>query len=589
MHEWVNFDMRYLICILFITLVFSQGGGYALNFDGSNDFITINTPDNIPSGSNAYSIVSWIKANSMHNGSIIGWGYWGSTNRCNALRLHGDPYYIINYWWGNDLHVTPTDLSGTWYHVAATYDGSSRKIYLNGELLGTNSTSGLNAAVVNMRIGSSNNGTLFSGQIDDLSVWSTGLSQADVRSIMHKELAGNESNLVAYWDMSNGTGTSLADNSSNSNTGTLINMDNSDWVTSQAPIGDLGSSYETDVEGIWSVSGTSESDASNGLTMTVSSALSTGNFAVFGNNNTSSISTADLGSVGSTSRTGRLWQFDESGTVAATIKIDISDATGESGHSGTASNYRLLYRSGTTGDFSSVATGSSISGDVVTFNNISIQDGYYAMGAEADASLPVELTSFELLSNRESTITLQWITESEINNLGFILDRRTPNTDWAQIASYITDQELQGQGSVSHQTIYTYADENIQDNQTYDYRLADVDYDGYVEYHTTQLMGLTVSSTIPEEYRLYQNYPNPFNPVTNIRYDIPEDGQVSITIYDIMGNRVKELINRPESAGSKLIQWNAQDEQGREASAGIYFYTITANRYSITKKMLLLK
>ena len=207
----------------------------------------------------------------------------------------------------------------------------------------------------------------------------------------------------------------------------------------------------------------------------------------------------------------------------------------------------------------------------------------------SDGTLPVELTSFELLSNRESTITLQWITESEINNLGFILDRRTPNTDWAQIASYITDQELQGQGSVSHQTIYTYADENIQENQTYDYRLADVDYDGNVEYHTTQLMGLTMSSTIPEEYRLYQNYPNPFNPVTNIRYDIPEDGQVSITIYDIMGNRVRELINRPESAGSKLIQWNARDEQGRPVSAGIYFYTITANQYSITKKMVLFK
>ena len=101
-------------------------------------------------------------------------------------------------------------------------------------------------------------------------------------------------------------------------------------------------------------------------------------------------------------------------------------------------------------------------------------------------------------------------------------------------------------------------------------------------------MGLTVSSTIPEEYRLYQNYPNPFNPVTNIRYDIPEDGQVSITIYDIMGNRVEELINMLESAGSKLIQWNAQDEQGRAVSAGIYFYTIQANSFTHTKKFTLL-
>ena len=110
---------------------------------------------------------------------------------------------------------------------------------------------------------------------------------------------------------------------------TFADIDNSsDWVTSYAVIGDLGSSYKTDVEAIWSVSGTSESDASNGLTMTVSSALTTGNFAVFGNNNTSDATTADLGSVASTIRTARIWQVDESGTVAATMKIDISDATG---------------------------------------------------------------------------------------------------------------------------------------------------------------------------------------------------------------------------------------------------------------------
>ena len=200
------------------------------------------------------------------------------------------------------------------------------------------------------------------------------------------------------------------------------------WVNSYAVIGKLGSSYETDVEGIWKVSGTNESDASNGLTMTVSSALSTGNFVVFGNNNTNATSTSDLGSIASTVRTGRIWQVDERGTVAATIKIDMSDATGISGNTGTASNYRLLYRSGTSGDFSSVATGSSISGDVITFNSVSVQDGYYALGAQSDATLPVELTSFELMNTREDAITLQWVTESEINNLGFNLDRRTPLT-----------------------------------------------------------------------------------------------------------------------------------------------------------------
>jgi len=293
--------------------------------------------------------------------------------------------------------------------------------------------------------------------------------------------------------------------------------------------------------------------------------------------------------VGSTVRTGRIWQVDESGTVTATIKIDMSDATGVSGNTGTASNYRLLYRSGTSGDFSSTATGSSISGDVVTFNSISLQDGYYALGAQSDASLPVELTSFELMSTREGGITLQWITESEINNLGFILDRRTPTMDWTQIANYITHQELQGQGSVSHQTIYTYTDNTVQENETYDYRLADVDHDGNVEYHSTQLMGVSTSSTLPEQYVLHQNYPNPFNPITTLRYELPEASYVNVTIYDILGNMVNNLVDANQSSGYKTIQWNATNNQGQPVSAGVYLYKIQAGNFVDTNKMILLK
>jgi len=410
---------------------------------------------------------------------------------------------------------------------------------------------------------------------------------------MHKEVASDASGLVAYYKMSDGSGTSLADNSSNSNTGTLTNMvtsgGSSDWVTSYAPIGDLNSSYETDVEAIWKVSGTSASDASDGLTMTVSSALSTGNFAVFGNNNTSGISTSDLGSVGSTNRTGRIWQVDESGTVAGTITIDISDATSNAGHSsGTASNYRLLYRSGTSGDFSSAATGASISGDVVSFTSVSLADGYYALGAQSDASLPVELTSFEVLDTRDNGITLHWITESEINNLGFILDRRTPTIDWIEIASFVTHPELQGQGSVSHQTIYTYTDNTVTDDETYDYRIADVDYDGNKEYHSLQLMGISPAS-LPSTYVLHQNYPNPFNPITTLSYDLPEDALVNITIYDMMGRIVNNLVSSQQNTGYKSIQWNAANNLGEPVSAGLYLYTIQAGDFRQTKKMVLLK
>ena len=426
------------------------------------------------------------------------------------------------------------------------------------------------------------------GIIDDVRFWNDVRTETEIKENMHKELVGNETDLRAYYKMNSGTGTSLTDNSTNSNTGTLTNMANGDWVTSYAVIGDLGSSYETDVEGIWSITGTNESDASTGLTITVSSALTSGNFAVFGNNNTNATSTADLGSIASTVRTGRIWQVDESGTVSATIKIDMSDATGNYSTSSSASDYKLLYRSGTSGAFSDAATGSSISGDVVTFNSVSLQDGYYALGSTVDNSLPVELTSFELLETRNDGITLQWITESEINNLGFNLDRKTPITDWSQIASYITHPELQGQGSVSHQTIYTFTDNSVQEDESYDYRLSDVDYDGNVEYHSLQLMGVS-SSNIPEQFILYPNYPNPFNPVTTMRYDLPDDAHVTLTIHDLMGRKLITLVDGPKTAGSRFTQWNARDEQGRAVSAGLYLYTIKVGQYSKTNKMALIK
>ena len=207
---------------------------------------------------------------------------------------------------------------------------------------------------------------------------------------------------------------------------------------------------------------------------------------------------------------------------------------------------------------------------------------------QSDGTLPVELTSFELLETRNDGITLQWVTESEINNLGFNLDRKTPITDWSQIASYITHPALQGQGSVSHQTIYTFTDNTVQENESYDYRLSDVDYDGNVEYHSLQLMGVS-STNIPEQFILYPNYPNPFNPVTNITYDIPEATDVTLEIYNVMGQRVRTLAQGNHEPGRYQIVWSATDDIGQALSSGMYIYRIQAGDFVSVKKLVLMK
>ena len=93
----------------------------------------------------------------------------------------------------------------------------------------------------------------------------------------------------------------------------------------------------------------------------------------------------------------------------------------------------------------------------------------------------------------------------------------------------------------------------------------------------------------PIKYSLSQNYPNPFNPITSLRYDLPENGLVNITIYDMMGRVVKTLVNGSQTAGFKSIQWNATNDRNEPVSAGLYLYTIQAGEFRQTKKMVLLK
>jgi len=94
---------------------------------------------------------------------------------------------------------------------------------------------------------------------------------------------------------------------------------------------------------------------------------------------------------------------------------------------------------------------------------------------------------------------------------------------------------------------------------------------------------------LPKIINLDQNYPNPFNPITTLRYYLPEDGLVNITIYDMMGRVVKTLMNGSQTAGYKSIQWNATNDEGAPVSAGLYLYTIQAGEFRQTKKMVLFK
>ena len=89
---------------------------------------------------------------------------------------------------------------------------------------------------------------------------------------------------------------------------------------------------------------------------------------------------------------------------------------------------------------------------------------------------------------------------------------------------------------------------------------------------------------IPKSFTLHQNYPNPFNPITTLRYDLPQETDVTLTIYDITGRMVQTLVNELQQSGMKKVIWNASD-----VSSGVYIYRIQAGNFTQTRKMILLK
>jgi hypothetical protein len=93
-----------------------------------------------------------------------------------------------------------------------------------------------------------------------------------------------------------------------------------------------------------------------------------------------------------------------------------------------------------------------------------------------------------------------------------------------------------------------------------------------------------ISKTFPIDYKLLQNYPNPFNPSTKIRFEIPKTGFVNLAVFDMLGREIEVLVNEKQSVGTYEVSFNAS-----QYSSGVYFYRLTTDGFSETKKMILLK
>jgi hypothetical protein len=187
-------------------------------------------------------------------------------------------------------------------------------------------------------------------------------------------------------------------------------------------------------------------------------------------------------------------------------------------------------------------------------------------------SIPVELVSFGA-SVQGNSINLSWQTATELNNSGFEIQRKSENSEWNKIGF------VQGAGTTTEKQSYDYRD-SYSGQGTVSYRLKQIDFDGTSTYSKV----VNVDLSAPSDFKLNQNYPNPFNPSTTVSFTIPKASNVKLYIYNQIGQKVGELVNRNLEAGSYNYTWNAENQ-----SSGMYFYELQANDFKSVRKMTLIK
>ncbi len=258
--------------------------------------------------------------------------------------------------------------------------------------------------------------------------------------------------------------------------------------------------------------------------------------------------------------------------------VEIDDGTGWTAAASTSAYGMPLYSVlvPTTKDSTSESKG------LINFRVIAgMEEGNYVSqicsGYSVDNLKPSVPTGLFASLVSESKVKLKWLPNSE-TDFRFYTIYKNNNSQFESIL----------------QTIDTvFADLDVQIGKSYSYAIAATDHSGneskLSEWVDIIVTGLEENSKIPNKYYLAQNYPNPFNPVTTIKYGLKKSGNVAITIFDVLGNKIKEIVNSYQNAGHHQISWPGENTKNEKVSSGVFFYQIITDEFKQNKKMLFIK
>ncbi|MCZ7609492.1 MAG: T9SS type A sorting domain-containing protein [Ignavibacterium sp.] len=198
-------------------------------------------------------------------------------------------------------------------------------------------------------------------------------------------------------------------------------------------------------------------------------------------------------------------------------------------------------------------------------------------GELGNSVVPVELVSFSA-DVLENSVVLNWATATEINNLGFEIEHSINNQNFRKIGF------VPGSGTTAEMRSYSFVVQNVSSGIQY-YRLKQVDFSG----SSTLYNSIEVTLPTPDNFVLYQNHPNPFNPSTTISFSLPVEADVTVRLFNMLGQEITKITEGNFAAGIHKINFDAQN-----LSSGVYVYTLETSAvnsagFKSTKKMLLLR
>jgi len=581
---------------ILLSLIVSANAQY-LEFDGTNDYIEA-TDNSFPMGSEVRTAAMWIKTTQTGEKYFFCYGKDDTQYQRWSIGI-SNGYNLVEF---NNASVHSEKIvnDGLWHHIAASYDGTNMNIYVDGSkesLSGDINVTFDTKSSGKVLIGDNSDTSVpagsyrFKGSIDEVSVFNKALSADEIlelyKSGSELNLISNSgdyvssSNLVGYWRFNEGTGTTVGDASSKGNDGTIYGAN---WIDGESSFNDKGTKAITfNVE----LPTHSLPDTNISLVFWKSGAESN---ECTGCNGRDTVSMRKL--------SDDHWE--------ATVGLDTTLVAGDVGES----MYWYHYFK-TIPDY-------TIKEDLERFKSEPNPDGLRQLEPGWHKETPLVNKDTVIAWNNIAPESFEWISDvldTVIINKDNITD--TYNLQWAESKSV----DLDSIHYLVYAKIGVYPVEEIYDTTVTTLPLT---YQEFLEnvFEETPGNGVTVkfsvsatdgkdtvkvsgddrvvyvnryeylsteSEGIPTEFALHENYPNPFNPTTTLRFDLPEVSSITLTIYNMLGQKVRTFNMNDTPAGFHSIKWNAINDYGDPVGAGVYLYQLRANQYLETRKMVLLK